>query len=73
MQQTDAITNAMVGNVESCLVVGRAKQDPGQWHARTENNRSVYFRNEDQQLTGRIVKLRITTAQGASLLGENVA
>jgi tRNA-2-methylthio-N6-dimethylallyladenosine synthase len=72
MQQTDAITNAMVGNVENCLVIGPSKQDPGQWHGRTENNRSVFFRNDEQTLTGRIVKLRITAAHGASLAGERV-
>jgi tRNA-2-methylthio-N6-dimethylallyladenosine synthase len=70
MQQTDAITNAMVGNLENCLVIGPSRQDPGTWQARTENNRTVFFRTDDQTLTGRIVSLRITVAQGASLLGE---
>jgi tRNA-2-methylthio-N6-dimethylallyladenosine synthase len=70
VQQTDLITNAMVGNIEACLVVGPSKQDPGQWHGRTENNRSVFFRSDEQGLTGRIVKLRITAAHGASLTGS---
>ncbi|MGV3590896.1 MAG: tRNA (N6-isopentenyl adenosine(37)-C2)-methylthiotransferase MiaB [Gammaproteobacteria bacterium] len=70
MQQTDAITNAMVGNVESCLVIGPSKQDPGLWQARTENNRSVFFPNAEAGLTGRIVRLTITAAQGAALRGE---
>ncbi|MDY6984410.1 MAG: TRAM domain-containing protein, partial [Pseudomonadota bacterium] len=70
MQQTDQITLGMVGNVESCLVIGPSKQDPGLWQARTENNRSVFFRNDDATPAGRIVRLKITEAHGASLRGE---
>ncbi len=70
VQQTDAITDAMVGNLENCLVTGPSRQDPGLWQARTENNRTVHFPNLDTSLTGRIVTLRITLAQGAALRGE---
>ena len=70
MQQTDRITNGMVGNIERCLVTTPSRQDPGVWQARTENNRTVFFRNEDAGLRGRIVRLRITAAQGAALRGE---
>jgi tRNA-2-methylthio-N6-dimethylallyladenosine synthase len=72
VQQTDMITESMVGNIEGCLVVGPSKQDPGIWQGRTENNRSVYFRNDDATLVGRIVSLKITQAQGAALRGERV-
>jgi tRNA-2-methylthio-N6-dimethylallyladenosine synthase len=70
MQQTDRITNAMVGSVENCLVTTVSRHDPGVWQARTENNRTVYFRNDDAALAGRMVRLRISAAQGASLQGE---
>jgi tRNA-2-methylthio-N6-dimethylallyladenosine synthase len=69
MQQTDRITNEMVGKVENCLVIGTSKQDPAEWQARTENNRSVFFRKEDPSLKGRIIPLRITEARGAALAG----
>jgi tRNA-2-methylthio-N6-dimethylallyladenosine synthase len=70
VQQTDLITEGMVGNIEGCLIIGPSKQDPGIWQGRTENNRNVYFRNDDATLVGRIVSLKITEAQGAALRGE---
>ncbi|MEY4640134.1 MAG: hypothetical protein RLZZ227_128 [Pseudomonadota bacterium] len=70
VQQTDRITASMVGNIEKCLVIGPARHDPGIWQARTENNRTVQFRNDAATPTGRIVALRITAAAGATLRGE---
>ena len=73
LQQTDRITQGMIGNLENTLVIGPSRQDPGQLHGRTENNRSVFFRSNDSTLAGRIVSLRIVAAQGASLQGEIIS
>ena len=72
MQQTDHITNGMVGTLENVLVTGPSRHDPGLWQGRTENNRTVMFRSGAPDLAGRIVPLKITAAQGAGLQGEPV-
>jgi len=69
VQQTNRITEAMVGNIEQVLVTGPARHDPGLLQGRTENARVVTFRGE-QSLAGRIVPVRITSSKAYSLCGE---
>ncbi len=62
-------SEAMVGTVQKVLVTGTAKKDPEQLSGRTENNRVVNFKcNED--LVGKIVDIRIDEALPNSLRGE---
>ncbi len=70
MQQTNRITEGMVGNLEQVLVTGPSHQDPGLWQGRTGNNRVVFFRTNDPRQTGRILPVPITACQGSSLRGE---
>jgi len=68
-QQAQQISRRMVGNVETILVTGVSKKDPGQLQGRTENNRVVNFRCDDHSLIGKFVKTRIEDAYSNSLLG----
>lgn len=71
-QNAMRISEAMVGTVESVLVTGVSKKDPGELAARTENNRVVNFRCDDHKLIGQFVQLRFTEALPNSLRGELV-
>lgn len=68
-QNAQQIARRMVGNTETVLVTGVSKKDPGQLQGRTENNRVVNFRCDDQTLIGKFVKTRIEDAYSNSLLG----
>jgi tRNA-2-methylthio-N6-dimethylallyladenosine synthase len=70
IQQTNRITQGMVGKVEKVLVTGPSRNDPGELQGRTENNRVVFFRSADPTLPGRIVDLTITAVRGGALQGE---
>lgn len=70
VQQTRAISEAMVGNTEKVLVTGVSKKDPGELQARTENNRVVNFRVDDHGLIGTLVNMKIISALPNSLRGE---
>ena len=63
---------AMVGGVESVLITGISKKDPGALQGRTENNRVVNFRCDDHSLIGQFVRIEITDALPNSLLGNTV-
>jgi tRNA-2-methylthio-N6-dimethylallyladenosine synthase len=69
-QQAMEISRRMVGNVESVLVTGFSKKDPGQLQARTENNRVVNF-TAGPELIGQFVDVRITEALPNSLRGQS--
>jgi len=71
-QQAQAISRSMVGNIESILVAGISRKDPGQLQGRTENNRVVNFRCDDHGLIGQFVDVVITEALPHSLRGELV-
>ncbi len=71
-KQANAISQSMVGGVESILVTGPSRKDPGALQGRTENNRVVNFRCDDHELVGQFTNVRITDALPNSLLGELV-
>lgn len=62
------ISEAMVGNVERCLVTGEAKRGEGILSARTDNNRVVNFKGE-KSLIGQMVSIRITEVYPHTLGG----
>ena len=64
-----AISEAMVGSVESVLVDGLSRRDASEIKGRTPNNRVVNFPG-NRRLVGRFVKVRITEARSHSLRGE---
>ena len=66
-----AISEAMVGRVESVLVDGVSRKDANEIKGRTENNRVVNFPG-NSRLIGRFVQVRITQAMAHSLRGEMV-
>ncbi|MDT8397483.1 MAG: tRNA (N6-isopentenyl adenosine(37)-C2)-methylthiotransferase MiaB [Pseudomonadales bacterium] len=70
IQQANAISAAMVGNIEPVLVTAPSRKDPGELQGRTENNRVVNFRADSHASIGRIVPVRITDALPNSLRGE---
>ena len=71
-RQAFAISRRMVGKEEVILVTGPSKKDPGQLQGRTENNRVVNFRSDDQQLIGRFQRVEIGEALPNSLRGKLV-
>ncbi|WP_435102036.1 tRNA (N6-isopentenyl adenosine(37)-C2)-methylthiotransferase MiaB [Arhodomonas sp. AD133] len=64
-----AISEAMVGSVQTVLVDGISKKDANEIAGRTENNRVVNFPG-NPRLIGRFVRVRITEALAHSLRGE---
>ena len=66
-----AISEAMVGSLQTVLVERPAKKDPAQFAGRTENNRVVNF-SSDADLIGQFTRIRITEALPNSLRGEIV-
>lgn len=71
-QQTEAFSQAMVGNVYPILVEGHSKNFPGKLKGRTENSRYAYFEGDDS-LIGRIVPVRMTHAGHHYLQGSLVS
>jgi tRNA-2-methylthio-N6-dimethylallyladenosine synthase len=69
-QNVQEISRRMVGSKQIILVDGISKKDPGQLQGRTENNRVVNFRHDDDELIGRFVEVDIKSALPNSLLGE---
>ncbi|MBI1422680.1 MAG: tRNA (N6-isopentenyl adenosine(37)-C2)-methylthiotransferase MiaB [Gammaproteobacteria bacterium] len=70
-QQAQAISEAMVGSVQSVLVTGPSRKDPGQLCGRTANNRVVNFKGQSG-LIGDFVNVTILEALPNSLRGELV-
>ncbi len=68
--QAMQISRKMVGGIQTVLVTGVSKKDPGQLQARTENNRVVNFRATDPGLIGQFVIIEITEALPNSLRGS---
>ncbi|CBL44463.1 2-methylthioadenine synthetase [gamma proteobacterium HdN1] len=69
IQNALSISRRMVGTVQTILVDGYSKKDPGQLQGRTENNRVVNFRHDDDGLIGKFVKIGIEEALPNSLRG----
>ena len=68
-QQAHAISEAMVGSVQKILVDGYSRNDPGELKGRTENNRIVNFRHDNDELIGQFVEVVIEEAYTNSLRG----
>lgn len=68
-QHAQTISRRMVGNIESLLVTGISKKDPGQLQGRTENNRVVNFHCSDRDTIGQFLDVTITEALPHSLRG----
>jgi tRNA-2-methylthio-N6-dimethylallyladenosine synthase len=66
-QQSMLISRGMVGSQQQILVTGPSRKDPGQMQGRTENNRVVNFRSDNQGLSGQLVMVEITEALPNSL------
>ena len=66
-QQSMLISRGMVGSQQQILVTGPSRKDPGQMQGRTENNRVVNFRSDNQGLSGQLVLVEITEALPNSL------
>ena len=71
-QNAQQISRQMVGSTQCILVDGISKKDPGQLQGRTENNRVVNFRHDDDELIGQFVEVFIEDALPNSLRGEFV-
>jgi tRNA-2-methylthio-N6-dimethylallyladenosine synthase len=63
------ISRNMVGNIETILVTGVSKKDPGELQGRTENNRVVNFKADNHALIGDFAKVEIVDAYPNSLRG----
>ncbi len=59
-----------MGSKQVILVDGISRKDPGQLQGRTENNRVVNFRHDDDELIGKFVEVTIDAALPNSLLGS---
>ncbi|MDX9698440.1 MAG: tRNA (N6-isopentenyl adenosine(37)-C2)-methylthiotransferase MiaB [Rhodocyclaceae bacterium] len=70
-EQSQAISQAMVGKVERVLVEGRSRKREGELAARTANNRVVNFVGHER-LIGAFIDVTITAANPHSLRGEIV-
>jgi tRNA-2-methylthio-N6-dimethylallyladenosine synthase len=68
-QNAFAISERMVGSVQTVLVTGTSRKDPGQWAGRTENNRVVNFRWDGPSPVGQFMDITITEALPNSLRG----
>ena len=63
------ISRKMVGETRKCHVTGVSKKNPGEFQARTENNKVVIFSCSDQSMIGKIVDIEIVEAKNKSLRG----
>ena len=73
MQSARQISLAMVGSVQNILVTGYSRKDPGQLQGRTENNRVVNFRTDDDLVIGDFVQVEIEEALPNSLRGRLIS
>ena len=68
-QHATNISEQMVGTVQTILITGISRKDPGQLQGRTENNRVVNFSATDHQLIGTFAAVSIVEALPNSLRG----
>ncbi len=68
-----AISQRMVGTVQTVLVEGPAHKDGAQLCGRTENNRMVAFESRERELIGRFVDIEIREARPNFLRGRRVS
>jgi len=72
-QQAQVISRRMVGSTQRILVDGFSKKDPGQLQGRTENNRIVNFRHDDDEIIGCFAEVKVDKALPNSLLGTFIS
>jgi len=70
-QNVWAISESMVGSVETILVTGPSKRNPDRLSGRTENNRVVHF-SGPHSMIGQMLPVRILEAKPFSLVAEVV-
>lgn len=58
-----------VGREREALVYGPSRRDPGFWTARTRRNFPIHFQRAGDDLTGRLVRVRVTASGSWSLRG----
>jgi len=68
-KQASDISDSMIGTNEKILITGRSKKTADDLQGRTENNRIVNFRCNDQSMIGTFAMVKITDALPNSLLG----
>ncbi|MEM8497319.1 MAG: tRNA (N6-isopentenyl adenosine(37)-C2)-methylthiotransferase MiaB [Pseudomonadota bacterium] len=71
-QQAQRISRQMVGTRQTVLVMGPSRKDPQELQGRTENNRVVNFKADNNDLIGDFAVLRIDQALPNSLRGSLV-
>ena len=59
-----------VGTIQSCLIYGQSRRDPGQLQGRTICNRIVNFKSNNMDLVGNLVNIQIQEALTNSLRGN---
>ena len=59
-----------VGSIQSCLIYGQSRRDPGQLQGRTICNRIVNFQSNKMDLVGKLVNIHIQEALPNSLRGS---
>lgn len=69
MLQGNAISERMIGTVQSVLVGGLSRKNSEELTGRTENNRVVNFAGQPE-LIGQMINVRITAVLGNTLRGE---
>lgn len=65
--QAEAISQAMVGTMQTILVTGPSKKNPMEFSGRTENNRVVNYTGGLQDHIGQFIKVEITECLPNSL------
>ena len=68
-QQTQVISQNMIGTTQRVLVEGPSKRDPSEFCGRTDNNRMVNFPGS-QDCVGHFINIRINASLSHSLRGE---
>ena len=68
--QSRRISEKMLEEQQTILVTGYAKRDPGQLQGRTENNRVVNFRSQNEDLIGQLIDVTVTEVYPSSLLAR---
>jgi tRNA-2-methylthio-N6-dimethylallyladenosine synthase len=69
LQNTERISDAMVGSVQTIIVTGLSRKNAQKLAGRTENNRVVNF-SGSSDLIGKVIPVRITESRAYSLQGE---
>jgi tRNA-2-methylthio-N6-dimethylallyladenosine synthase len=69
-RQAARISESMIGTRQRILITGQSKKSASDLQGRTENNRVVNFRSDEQALIGKFATVRITDAMPNSLLGS---